>query len=196
MKRWWKVLVVPAVAVATTLALGASPLEGQTGSGAFDPVDRILVSTVEGGDQPFYVLRDSSAISPNGEWIAFTTGGRGIHGVPVVERVYVKNIATGQAWALDGEQVPRTFRLGSVDDDGTVVVSTGVSLDDDDQDAEEDLYRVTADGLATLVSGDTDGRLLRSAAGSAQGSVTAAFEQDESGAITLVVREEIGRAHV
>ena len=64
------------------VTLGASPGHGQSSGTSFSQVDRVLVSTVEDGVQPFYVVRASSALSPNGNWVAFTTGGTGIHGVP------------------------------------------------------------------------------------------------------------------
>ena len=176
------------------VTLGASPGHGQSPGTSFSQVDRVLVSTVEDGVQPFYVVRASSALSPNGNWVAFTTGGTGIHGVPTLERLYVHNLATGQAWTLDADLSNRFFRLGAVTDEGDVIVSTNVALVAGDVDTTADTYRVGPDLAPELITSGTDGFVAFSeVVASGNGDVTASLEKPSPDAATsVVVRDASG----
>ncbi len=141
------VTVAVAIGSSTGEALSQAPSPGMS-RGVLE-----LVSVDDEGEQPFYVVRTGAALSPSGRYVAFTTGGRGIHGVPTVEHVLVRDLESGDAWTVRSEESQVFMRVEAVTDDGMVLVSTTAPLvSEDEVHSPDDLYAIGRDGTITWLT--------------------------------------------
>lgn len=158
--RWTRrrrgfVLAAAVIGLSAVVA-GGAPVAGQAAAAPSIVSTALeLVSLDDNGEQPFYVRRDSTAISPNGRYVAFTTGGRGVHGVPTNESVAVRDRQGATTISHDSTVVGRRMQIAAVDDRGNVVVTTSVDLTLDGAPRSatgEHHYLVALDGSATRVT--------------------------------------------